>query len=469
MESTSIRAGSSRRPHTTSASPSGESRTAALPRSMPTGSPARRPPASAGRRRRAPAARTPARPGGPAASPAGRSRRCPTFHQSGAPVSRSSSATARSPAARACSQSCRNLCSRARLNQDSDSHGSRSAARVSSAPASSYRPSPISVNARSVACRQEAEGRCRPLPKILTIPACQLRFPPASSVGVGWPSPPVHPLPRIQPRRRGRPLITHGLPSRGQGQTVPRDSTLAQRFHHLRAHSPAPVPEPQFLQRPERPAGPGFPDLLLVCVHGPHDPRGDRLLPVRIRPAAPRPRRPRRPPRSAVRRRRRAARSGAARPPGARRWPRPAPGRRGSAGRCRACSAAYSSTVSSGSESPSSRPPGLAERGKAPAEQHGVDCAGDTADRAATCSRPRVEDGEQGDRPPGRTARLGSGAQTEGSARRRHRGDAAGRPVPRAVWPSTPLPGHGSQASEPWNGRREARGLRTRGLARSGR
>ncbi len=103
----------------------------------------------------------------------------PTFHQSGAPVSRSSSATARSPAARACSQSCRNLCSSARLNQDSDSQGSGSAARVSSAPASSYRPSPINVNARSVACRQEAEGRCRPLPKILTIPACQFR-------GVGW-------------------------------------------------------------------------------------------------------------------------------------------------------------------------------------------------------------------------------------------------------------------------------------------
>ncbi|GAB2949749.1 hypothetical protein GCM10027075_57580 [Streptomyces heilongjiangensis] len=40
----------------------------------------------------------------------------------------------------------------------------------------------MSVNARSVACRHEAEGRCRPLPKILTIPACQLRFPPAVSV-----------------------------------------------------------------------------------------------------------------------------------------------------------------------------------------------------------------------------------------------------------------------------------------------
>ena len=39
MDSTSIRAGSSRRPHTTSASPSGDSRTAALPSSMPTGSP----------------------------------------------------------------------------------------------------------------------------------------------------------------------------------------------------------------------------------------------------------------------------------------------------------------------------------------------------------------------------------------------------------------------------------------------
>ena len=42
MDSTSIRAGSSRRPQTTSASPSGDSRTAALPSSMPTGSPARR-------------------------------------------------------------------------------------------------------------------------------------------------------------------------------------------------------------------------------------------------------------------------------------------------------------------------------------------------------------------------------------------------------------------------------------------
>ncbi len=38
IESTSIRAGSSRRPQTTSASPSGESRTAALPSSIPVGS-----------------------------------------------------------------------------------------------------------------------------------------------------------------------------------------------------------------------------------------------------------------------------------------------------------------------------------------------------------------------------------------------------------------------------------------------
>ncbi|CAM5710826.1 hypothetical protein SALBM217S_00384 [Streptomyces griseoloalbus] len=152
MDSTSMRAGSSRRPHTTSASPSGDSRTAAPPRSMPRGSP-----------------ESVAEPGtlSPYACQArrasGQSWRAvaamPTFHQSGAPVSRSSRATARSPAARACSQSCRNLCSSARLNQDSDSQGSRSAARVSSAPASSYRPSPMSVNARSVACRQEAEGR----------------------------------------------------------------------------------------------------------------------------------------------------------------------------------------------------------------------------------------------------------------------------------------------------------------------
>ena len=109
----------------------------------------------------------------------------PTFHQSGAPDSRSSRATARRPAARACSQSCRNLCSSARLNQDSESQGSRSAARVSSAPASSYRPSPISVNARSVACRQEAEGRCRTLPKILTIPACRS----VESAGLSPPGP----------------------------------------------------------------------------------------------------------------------------------------------------------------------------------------------------------------------------------------------------------------------------------------
>ena len=154
----------------------------------------------------------------------------PTFHQSGAPDSRSSSATARRPAARACSQSCRNLCSRARLNQDSESQGSRSAARVSSAPASSYRPSPISVNARSVACRHEAEGRCRTLPKILTIPACQfLAFPACRSFegslkqrSPGWPVPPDTLFFASNHAQLGRPLITHGLPSLGQGQTAPR-------------------------------------------------------------------------------------------------------------------------------------------------------------------------------------------------------------------------------------------------------
>ena len=161
-----MRAGSSRRPHTTSASPSGDSRTAALPSSIPVGSPVAAPPPGTW----SPYACQARRASGQSCSAVAA---IPTFHQSGAPDSRSSSATARRPAALACSQSCRNLCSRARLNQDSESQGSRSAARVSSAPASSYRPSPISVNARSVACRHEAEGRCRPLPKILTIPACQ--------------------------------------------------------------------------------------------------------------------------------------------------------------------------------------------------------------------------------------------------------------------------------------------------------
>lgn len=125
-----MRAGSSRRPQTTSASPSGESRTAALPSAIPRGSPVGEP---------SPGTFSPYACQARRAS--GQSWRAvaamPTFHQSGAPVSRSSSATARRPAARACSQSCRNLCSSARLNQDSDSQGSMSAARVSSAPASS--------------------------------------------------------------------------------------------------------------------------------------------------------------------------------------------------------------------------------------------------------------------------------------------------------------------------------------------
>ena len=130
IDCTSMRAGSSRRPQTTSASPSGEMRTAALPSPIPDGSPEAaaspgifRPYACQARRA------------------SGQSWRAvaaiPTFHQSGAPVSRSSRATARRPAVRACSQSWRNLWSRARLNQDSESQGSRSAARVSSAPASS--------------------------------------------------------------------------------------------------------------------------------------------------------------------------------------------------------------------------------------------------------------------------------------------------------------------------------------------
>lgn len=173
----------------------------------------------------------------------------PTFHQSGAPVSRSSSATARRPAALACSQSCRNLCSSARLNQDSESQGSRSAARVSSAPASSYRPSPISVNARSVACRQEADGRCRTFPKILTIPACPDWTPSSSALlshptmpgrtpahypwvtqlrpgsdrpargGVPAPAPPVAGGPR---RCRARAALQHAPDMRGPPRPVDR-------------------------------------------------------------------------------------------------------------------------------------------------------------------------------------------------------------------------------------------------------
>ena len=79
----SIRAGSIRRPHTTSASPSGESRTAALPSCMPVGS--RPPPRSCD----CPGTRSPYACQARRAS--GQSCRAvaamPTFHQSGAPVS----------------------------------------------------------------------------------------------------------------------------------------------------------------------------------------------------------------------------------------------------------------------------------------------------------------------------------------------------------------------------------------------